>query len=282
MKGRRILWKRVILGTLGILLLVGAFYVYFKTGFFTIKTYEIVGADVKHVSELNSIFLALDKQKLYKILPGNRVLSFHKHQMKKEILNLLSNTSAISIYPVSNHTIKIKISSYEPLFSYYDDKHIFDMTVPTEYEITKEGIIYKRLDGSPSPKFGATLVANASSTAYVNSALLNDLSDLVPKISSVLFPVSQIYIDEYGDIYMRAYVYEAGPYVIFSSKNDSKRIWSNLVSAIDTDPLKSKLLNNKEGLEYIDTRFGNKVFYKFTPLDKSSIDVTKATSTIRN
>jgi hypothetical protein len=66
----------------------------------------------------------------------------------------------------------------------------------------------------------------------------------------------------------------------FSSKEDIKKVWSNLVSAIDTEPLKSKLANSKNKLEYLDTRFGNKVFFKFTNEGKTIIMPTyEATST---
>ena len=58
---------------------------------------------------------------------------------------------------------------------------------------------------------------------------------------------------------------------MFSGIADTDKVWSNIVSAIDTDPLKSKLLNNKDKLEYLDARFGNKVFFKFTNDGKTAI-----------
>jgi hypothetical protein len=55
-------------------------------------------------------------------------------------------------------------------------------------------------------------------------------------------------------------------YVYFLRSANQKKVWSTLVSAIDTDPLKSKLSENRNGLQYLDVRYGNKVFYRFNDM----------------
>ena len=64
--------------------------------------------------------------------------------------------------------------------------------------------------------------------------------------------------------------------VIFAKSDDVDKIWSNIVSAIDTEPLKSKLEKDKSFLQYLDARFGNKVFYKFT--NSQAGDIIQSTS----
>ena len=71
---------------------------------------------------------------------------------------------------------------------------------------------------------------------------------------------------------------------------DQKKVWSTLVSALDTDPLKTKLATDKGKLEYLDVRYGNKVFYRFSDMtfqNKGETGIlddhatpTQATSTI--
>src|SRR4051812_33497485 len=95
-KKRRILWKKVFLYLLGIALVWGALYVYFKTGFFTIRSYEIIGVDEKYIPTLTKEFEDLDKQKIYKVFPSNRVITFHKRDIKSDVLKLLPNTSSVS------------------------------------------------------------------------------------------------------------------------------------------------------------------------------------------
>ena len=71
-----------------------------------------------------------------------------------------------------------------------------------------------------------------------------------------------ISIDESDDVHVKNQ--ETGSEVIFTGRDDVDKVWSNIVSAIDTEPLKSKLATKKNTLQYLDARFGNKVFYKFT------------------
>lgn len=53
-------------------------------------------------------------------------------------------------------------------------------------------------------------------------------------------------------------------YLFVNTKNDASYVWITFVSAIAGEPLKSSLTNNLKNLNYIDLRFGNKIFYKFT------------------
>lgn len=53
------------------------------------------------------------------------------------------------------------------------------------------------------------------------------------------------------------------PKIIFNEDEDFQTIAENLDSALSTDPLMSLFKNKYSTLEYIDLRYGNKVYYKF-------------------
>jgi hypothetical protein len=97
-----------------------------------------------------------------------------------------------------------------------------------------------------------------------NKTFLVPLSEMVNKISSVIFQVESVSVEATGEILV---INKTGTgKVIFYKDNDYKKVWSTLVSAIDTDPLKSKLVTSKDELEYLDVRYGNKVFYRFSDM----------------
>ena len=54
------------------------------------------------------------------------------------------------------------------------------------------------------------------------------------------------------------------PKIIFNQNEDLSKLYENLEIAINTEPLKTDLKNNYTKLLYIDLRFNNKVFYKFS------------------
>jgi hypothetical protein len=55
----------------------------------------------------------------------------------------------------------------------------------------------------------------------------------------------------------------SAPKIIFKTNSDFDKLIENLQAALDTDPLKSDFKNKRSSLEYIDLRFGNKVYYRF-------------------
>lgn len=63
------------------------------------------------------------------------------------------------------------------------------------------------------------------------------------------------------------------PKVLFKIDSDFEKIIGNLQTAISTDPLKTKFNNNYISLLYIDLRFGNKVYFKFSDGQSSQATV---------
>ncbi len=53
------------------------------------------------------------------------------------------------------------------------------------------------------------------------------------------------------------------PEIILKADADFNKVAENLQAALDTEPLLSKFKTQYSSLQYIDLRFGNKVYYKF-------------------
>jgi hypothetical protein len=267
-KKRRLLWKRIIVWFMSFTLGIGFLYAYFGTGIFAIRSYEIEGAPEEYVEQLRNGMNLLAEQKLFYSLPGNRVISFHDDEIRTLIEETLTNTKKIRIYPKSLHTLHVGIQSYTPLFSVSDT-----------HAITEDGVVYKEitsLAGYPRLHVG--------SSTEVMRGTFRSLSKLVKNISSVLFPIEYIDISDDNDI--RLYDKDRKSAILLSSSSDMDKVWSNVLSAIDTEPLKGKLSGKGSYLEYLDTRFGNKVFYKFTNGEVPAIipntnATTTATTTVQ-
>lgn len=261
-KKRRILRRRLILWLSSMASIIGFLYVYFGTGIFTIHTYDIVGAPEGYVEPLSDGMRILAEQKLFYSLPGNRVISYHEDEIRTLIEETLTNTKKIRIYPAGLHTLRVKIEPYTPLFAVSDS-----------HAITEDSVVYKEivtLQDYPRLK--------VSSTTAVTKERFNSLSKLVENLSAAVFPIKYIEIDEFDDV--RLYDENHRSAIILLLSSDMNKVWSNVVSAVDTDPLKKKLADERESLDYLDTRFGNKVFYRFTnEATPAIIPSTDATST---
>ncbi|MFA6177480.1 MAG: hypothetical protein WC694_01130 [Candidatus Paceibacterota bacterium] len=80
-----------------------------------------------------------------------------------------------------------------------------------------------------------------------------------------LKPVA-LYVTNNGDIQiflLSGTSFETAPKIILKADADFQNVAENLQAALDTEPLKSKFKNKYSTLEYIDLRFGNKVYDKF-------------------
>lgn len=245
-KRTHVLLKRIVIRSTILICCSGALYVYFRTGTFTIHDYRITGTTEEQAEELKKQFGFLADQRIMKLLPGNRVLSYHDDEIRTLITETLPNTSDITLYPSGPHTLTVKIESYTPIFA-----------VSETHAISENGTVYKEI--VPIDTFAQLSI---STSTEVSQPLLFAMKTLASNIDTVLFKVHYIAIDEFNDI--RFFDESKKTNVVVSGDADMTRVWSNIVSAVDTDPLKKNLLEKKDLLEYIDTRFGNKVFYKFT------------------
>lgn len=272
-----VLWKKRLFFSLIVIGIFSFFYIFLGTSLFTIKNYELVGVPENNKESIRVSLTSVSSQKFFGSIPADKIFSYHNTKLKKTVVQVLPNIQKITISPTGLHTLRITVNFYEPYFK-LDDTHA----------MTKEGVIY------PESKDMSTLtiltLASSSVTRLVekdtiishvvdgiDSAMITKISILSNKVNPVLFPISRISIDDSFDISL--YDTRGISRVVFASNADIDKVWSNLVSAIDTEPLKTKLENSKDMLEYLDTRFGNKVFYKFTNDTKTIIIPSHATTT---
>lgn len=247
--------------------LVALFYGYFYTPYFTITTYIISGVDDESKQSINEKLHALDTQKAYKIFPRDKIFTYSNSAITDTVLEIVPETKAITMRPVGLHTVKIDITLLRPLFR-----------VSNSQALTEDGIIFStkyKLDTYPLltvassstrtiKEHGITFTQLLLPDTEVTTPFFTNLNAMSSKISSIIFPVASIVVEPTGDI--SCYNEAMTSKVIFLKETDFKKVWSTLVSAIDTDPLKSKLAKNREGLEYLDVRYGNKVFYRFNDM----------------
>jgi len=256
-----VLLKVWLIGILVVALVGVCSYIYFKTPALTIYSYKLEGVPDLYKDRINTSLHAVESQVRYGFLPSNRIVGYRASAIRFAVVDILPNTRTVDVFPVGLHTLRVNVTSYTPLFKFDETRGI-----------TKDGIIYTEFrDMSSLP-----ILFIASSTTHeilkdgihytqvdkIGENELSNLSEFATKISTIIFPVSKIYIDTHGDVTFSNK--DDKNKILFSIETNFDKVWSNVLSAIDTDPLKSKLKDPKQELDYLDARFGNKVFYKFT------------------
>ncbi len=92
---------------------------------------------------------------------------------------------------------------------------------------------------------------------------LEDLSKLIflkETIETALFQIDEIHIDKLRDVTLILHT-DTKTQILFSLRQNEKEVWSKIVSAFETSPLKE----NRDTFGMVlslDARFGNKIYYK--------------------
>lgn len=235
-------------------------YLYFGTDAFLITSFSFDGAPKEQIATIEAALNETMKGKRLFIFPRDKILSFPQSEMKVSIRKILPNSDTVTIHPYSFHTLSVVIIPYTPIFRMADGKGV-----------DKRGIIYREQNDISS----LPLLTLATTTR--DGVFLSGLSVFAQKVGAVIFPVGEIKINALRDVYI--YPIVGSSTIILSGEADLKKEWSTLVSALDTNPLKSMLKDGVRKLEYIDLRFGNKVFYKFTNTISLGIITPHASST---
>ncbi|MDQ5962574.1 MAG: hypothetical protein QG653_381 [Patescibacteria group bacterium] len=256
-----VLWKKRLTIFFSLVFFVGALYVYFFTNTFTITNFSLQGIEEKDKERITNVLReAIAKNTLY-IIPGNKIITFNIVNVKEAIRNALPNTDSIRVFPKGVHSLAISVTPHVPTFR-TGEGEAYDMG----------GVRYQEQnDISHLPVISFT---SSTTPPYI---FFENLANFISQLTSLLFPVGHIIVDEYNDVYL--YASGSPSRIILTRDADFKKSWLALVSAIDTDPLKTSLETKKGSLEYIDLRFGNKVFYKFTNDVKPAIIAPHATTT---
>lgn len=246
--------------------LFGAWYGYARTSFFVITSYDIRGVDDDSRVSIDSKLHDAAKQKTWGLFSNDKILTYSKKSVINVVHTVATDADTISVRAAGLHTVKIVVTSLTPVLQLHPETH---------QVITNDGIIfttkndihkYPIIDIASSTvrtitRKGLPMLQLMYKDDAIDRILIEKLVDFSSKVSSIIFPVATIVVSPVGDV---SFIDERGmSKVEITEDADSKKVWSTLVSSIDTDPLKSRLANSKDGLEYLDVRFGNKVFYKF-------------------
>jgi hypothetical protein len=223
------------------------------------------GVDDATRPEIEALLHDLSTKKSYKIFPNNKILTYNKKGVIDAVHSVVTDAKTITVEASGLHALRITVTVLTPILRQEDGQ-----------ALTEDGIIFfTKQDLHSYPvitiassttktitKNGLTFTQVTTEDDALNAVFLKNLLDFSSKVSSLIFPVAEIFLSQNGDVTLTD---ERGLSSVLLVKNaDMKKVWSTLVSAIDTDPLKTKLANDKENLMYLDVRFGNKVFYKFS------------------
>jgi hypothetical protein len=216
--------------------------------------------------------------KYLRLFPKTNILIYPQNSIKNELQNKFKRLQNIKISIINNRVLEISVSERASKYIWC----VADSPSPLDSSTTdnsSQKCFYLDADGfviDEAPFFSgnvyfkfygsSSLDINTSQGSYFSEQNFKQLISFSDVLMSLDLKPVAIYIGDNGDI--EVYLGNGssamiGPRIMFNTSSDFQSVAENLETALTTEPLQTEFKNKYSSLQYIDLRYGNKVYYKF-------------------
>ncbi len=256
---RSFLWK-IVGSVVVIILLIGLGSWVSYRPYLQINNIVINGSSVISDSRIKDVTEeVLEGGKYFLLFPRTNSLIFPEEEIESSILTTFKQIESVDIVRTDLQTLSMEIEEQKPYALWCTDKSS-ELTEDC-YFINTEGFVFSKapnFTGNVFMRFYGDLIGPDYVGKYylkINDEFnkMNTLIDSLKKLE-----VIPIELHTVGVSNMELYL-EGESKIIFTRKQGSSEVLDNLTVVLDSETFREK---NTEDIEYIDLRFGNKVYFK--------------------
>jgi len=235
---------------------------------FTISSLRILGNEVVNSEDVEKIVWEEIGGKYLWIFNKESVFLYPKNILESRVLGRWARISNIDIYADTMTSLTVRIEEREPVYIWCDDKQESSSDNITEecYFLDDSGFIFSlapyfsgpvffKMHG---PIFDTEFRGEESQGLVIGKRFLSKdefEKIVILKNAFILLEMKAVEFKAQDDENYQ-FIMEDGAKILFNKEQSVETLLDNLDSSLDA------LEKNKQ-LDYIDLRFGNKVFYKF-------------------
>jgi hypothetical protein len=232
-----------------------------RTEKFLIKNIRLVGNNVTKSEDIQRIVSEDMSGNILGLFPRSNIALYPRKQMEADLLRKIPRLASVDISLNDTHSMTVTVAEREPVALYCKD--VLHVSTPTGcFFLDDQGYIFSEApsfsDGVYNVFSSIPVIDEPLGASYMSPATFAPLNPFIKSINNAgLYPkVFMSKEDEYDLILAN------GGMVMMKANADLDLVRSNLASLI-VDPSFRKDKNSLDTLQYIDLRFGNKIFYKF-------------------
>ncbi len=220
---------------------------------FKIKEIKVEGNSSVSTEDVLGEIKNIMAQKIWGIIPADRIFTIRREKIKLEILDQFKKFSRAEVLGGFSRVFSMRVEERRPaaILCVFEGKDCFflDETgfVFENAPYFTGGVFLKFFDRRaerPQPSPGEYLLCENDFRRIFGFAGLLDS----------VFPVYEIHLKDEG---VSEFHIKDGWYIIVEEKGDLRAAYDNLLSTL------KEISDSKNNLEYIDLRFGSKVYYKY-------------------
>ncbi len=266
-KKRALVKRRIVIWSIIFMLLIAGLAYVSQLSALTISKIVISGnavTDGKAVEENIQKHLS---GKYAHLFAKNNFLLYPDNAIEQDILDTFTRIQSVEAKLADTNTLEISLVEYEPAYLWCG------IDTPTEapsgncYFLNEDGYIfsvapnfsgnvYFKLYGSPT---GAQEMLR---TTFLPIDEFKRLIAFKKALEDNAIRVASLFADANGDYTL--YVEGSAARILFRKENDFQKILGNLLAALGTEPLAGQVEQKFAGVSYVDLRYDNKVYYKFS------------------
>ncbi len=244
----------------------------------SVRRLNIVGVEISgnNIVDTDVIRTAVDDELAGKYLwlfPKTNILIYPKNGVKNELADKFKRLKDINLSITNRNILSINLTERSGKYIWCGETLNQDSTPEIEqcYFLDDEGYIFDRapyFSGEVYFKFYGEVKLNDGDPtgSYFFKDNLKDVVAFKETLESMGVKPVALYKEKNDDIKIllsKENKLPKNPEILFKTDSDLEKIAENLKSALDTEPLKTEFKTKYSSLEYIDLRYGNKVYYKF-------------------
>lgn len=265
-KRRKKFFLKAGLILLGILFLTGGIVSFFYVPRFRINEIAVGGANAADESELKTEIENILKRKILKFLPADNIFLLPKTKIAAFLLQSFPILKKADIERSFFQKISVSVEERKPaaLLCFDSAATSTDLTSGPCLFMDENGILFQEAPSFSGEIFVKFIDERQATSSSENLAIgretipepeLRKLLSFEKSLAGQAMAVSKIILKDGGEY--EVYLKE-GWYIKLNNKNEADLSFGNLQLVLE-ETIKEKRSN----LEYIDLRFGNKVFFKF-------------------
>lgn len=207
-------------------------------------------------NKISGKYLFLFPKNNFSIYPGGAIA--------REILDKMKKVKTVETKIVDGNILSVKVYERKPSYIWCPGEFLTENTTSGNqcYFLDEQGFSFSEAPRFSGPVFFEIYASSTSGNEFIGkypfeSALFKKLILFKNALTEINLPATELIRMGDGDF---KFVLKAGGAVLINEKNDINISLRNIVSAKKALEDSGKNINL---IEYIDLRFGNKVFYKF-------------------
>lgn len=257
-------WMRMLLITIVVVIVVSTI-VLIKTPKLQVKSVDVVGTHVADPSDVSSFVMGNLNGKYLKFLPKTSILLVHTSTLANKIKIAFPRFKDVSVNRSAFDRLEISVTEYEGVYLWCLDQT--DNPETSCSFMDERGIVFSKAPYFSGNAYIKIFGGNSETQSYPFSPLsveyFQDINLLTSRLKAINIEPTEFHFVTEHELRVTFNHFGDESFILFDPTNDIDESLGALFTGMRTEPLNSEYGDRSKVLEYLDTRFDNKLVYKF-------------------